>query len=325
MPGTTRQPGKRGRLPVKPPAERFPIRWIHEYTGPLSAPSYPVDVSGGITDWGMAGNGPDPTCTTHPDGAGDCGFAGREHNKMAKAAAYGKTETWESSDALVAEYLAYDHGQDNGVVLADALLAWYDSGKIVAFAPVDHSSTAAMDSAMAAFHGLYTGVSLTGDADQLFSEGLPWTTLNYEQPDPSLGHCIVKVKADGHRLDTYVTWGALQEATTGWTAACIDEAWVIITSEDEMDPAALAALRADIDALHGHGGAPVPAPPDPVPVPVPPVPPGPVPVTDPADLEFVTNGHLLRWAFENHGMAGNRAAAMAARTWLAKKGYAASP
>jgi hypothetical protein len=48
----------------------------------------------------------------------------------------------------------------------------------------------------------------------------------------------------------------LQTSTLPWTAACLDEAWVIITQED-VDAANLnvAALRADIDALHGTGGS----------------------------------------------------------------------
>ena len=77
-----RVPGLRGRLPVKPPGERFAIEYLCAYLrGPLPAPSYPVDVTGGIgdQDWGMLGNGPDPTCTTYPNGVGDCAFAGSHH------------------------------------------------------------------------------------------------------------------------------------------------------------------------------------------------------------------------------------------------------
>ena len=103
---------------------------------------------------------------------------------MAKAAAAGETENWESSDALVAEYLAYDHGKDRGANIANLLLYWYKAGTILAFAPVDHTSPAEVDSAMAAFHGAYVGVNLTDDAEQLFEQQQPWTTGNGEQPDP---------------------------------------------------------------------------------------------------------------------------------------------
>ena len=252
-----RTAGHRGRLPKKPPGQRFAIQYVSGYLrAPLPLPVYPVDVTHGITDWGMLGNGPDPTCSTHPNGVGDCTFAGRQHNKMTKAAAGGETEQWETSDQLVAEYLAYDHGQDNGAQIADLLLYWYKVGTIQAFAPVDHTDPAAVDAAMAAFHGAYVGVNLTDDADNLFEQGQPWTTAGGEQPDPSDGHCIVKVAADGSQFDSWVTWGALQKSTLLWTAACLDEAWVIISPEDAAAATLdIAALRADIDALHGTGGS----------------------------------------------------------------------
>lgn len=280
-----RVPGLRGRLPVKPPAERFAIGYLSDYLRePLPAPSYPVDVTGGIgdTDWGMCANGPDPTCTTYPNGLADCGYAGRVHYGMAKAACYGETETPESSDALAAEYLAYDHGQDVGVNLADVLLYWYQAGKIKAFAPVDHTDPAAVDSAMQTFKGVYVGVDLTDDANDLFNQGQPWTVANGEQSDPQEGHCILKVKADGRTLDGYVTWGAMQSATRDWTAACLEEAWIAVMTEDEAAKIDMAALLADIEALHGTGPAPAPAP---APVPVPPIPqPAPQPAPDPRSL-----------------------------------------
>jgi hypothetical protein len=254
-----RVPGKRGRLPAK----RLAMERLDAYLkAPLPSPAYPVDVRAGIPDgsWLMLANGPDPTCATYPDGVGDCGFAGRQHYRMAKAAFYGETETWETSDELVAEYLAYDNGQDVGVVLADVLLAWYKAGKILAFAPVDHADPAAVDSAMQAFHGVYSGVNLTDDADQLFGEGQPWTTANGEQADPSEGHCIVKVFADGKGGDGWVTWGAFQPSTSAWTSACLTEAWVIISSEDEAAKVDMAALTADIEALGGTGPASGPSP-----------------------------------------------------------------
>ena len=271
MPDNVRAPGRYGRQPAK----RLALRFIHEYARePLPAPAYPVDVTGGIADngWGMLGNGPDPSCTTHPDGVGDCGFAGRQHNRMAKAACYGETETWETGNQLVAEYLAYDGGQDSGVVLADVLLAWYKAGKILGFAPVDHASPAQADAAMQAFKGVICGVDLPQNAQQQFSDGQPWT-LAGQQPDPSLGHAIVKVSADGHGADGWVTWGCRQDSDGAWSAACTVECWVIITSEDEAARVDMAALVADIKALGGTVPAPQPVPPPPPPpAPAPPAP-----------------------------------------------------
>jgi hypothetical protein len=60
----------------------------------------------------------------------------------------------------------------------------------------------------------------------------------------------VKATADGR---TYVTWGAEQPATKEWSAACLTECYVIITTEDEAAKVDMAELLADIEALHGTG------------------------------------------------------------------------
>jgi hypothetical protein len=244
-----RVPGKRGRLPVLPPAERLPIEYAHAYLkAPLPPPVYPIDVSGGITAWGMLGNAE----------YGDCTFCGRQHLKMAKAAAVGTlaSETWETEQALIAEYLAYTHGQDTGANIGLLLLSWWRAKKIRAFAPVDHRRRADCDSLLQTFHGLYVGCALTPDADALFGAGQPWTVDQGQKPDPSQGHCVVLVGATGTGptdLDTYVTWGALQHATPAWSSICVDESWIVVTDEDQADKLDMPKLLGDIRSLHGHG------------------------------------------------------------------------
>jgi hypothetical protein len=195
----------------------------------------------------MLGNGPDATLTVNGGRpVGDCTFAGRQHLRMAKAAAAHINERWESADQVVTEYLAYDHGVDRGANIAEVLTYWFLTGKIRAFAPVDHSDPAGCDMVMAAFHGLYVGVDLTDSADDQFNAGDAWTIADGERPDPNDGHCIVKVRADGAEFDTWVTWGELQLSSREWTAACIREAWAIITTEDEASKVDMPALLADI-------------------------------------------------------------------------------
>lgn len=103
------------------------------------------------------------------------------------------------------------------------------------------------------------------DADDLFEQQQPWTTANGEQPDTSEGHCVVKVYAGDPASqgaeDGYVTWGAFQKATKDWSKACLTEAFVILTSEDETAKVDMTALRADIEAWGGVPAvAPVPEP-----------------------------------------------------------------
>ena len=250
-----RTAGKRGKRPAAP-LPLLPIgAYLHE---PLPAPVYPVDVTGGIAPdtWQMLGNGPDPSCTVRPDGVGDCTYACRQHVRYAKAAAFGETETWETANQLVKEYLKYDGGQDKGAVISSLLLAWYRARVILAFAPVDHTDRAQCDAAMAKFHGLYLGGDLTDDADLRFENHEPWSVAAGQRPDPSEGHCFLRVKSTGAgpaATSTNVTWGAEQESTAAWDRACISEAYVLVTREDELEPGELAALRADIDALGGVG------------------------------------------------------------------------
>lgn len=261
---TARTPGLRGRLPVKAPDDRYAIKYLHEYVT-LPDPVYPIDVSGGLTEWGMLGN----------DQVGDCGEAGIRHIEMSTAAcAKAKVPSFTTAQAL-SEYRAYTGGPDTGVVLADFLMWLYKKGRILAFAPVDHHAKKLVDSALQAFRGLYCGVSLTDNADELFSEHKPWAAGH---PDPREGHCIAKVKATA-RQDVWVTWGALQASSQGWTTGCLDEVWAVITTEDSaLSPAQLAQLRADIDAAGGTGGADVA---DPTPAPV-------VTVTPPAWKRVLT-------------------------------------
>jgi TIR domain/Septum formation len=256
MPGA-RVAGRRGRLPVKPAAKRLRIGYLSAYlTTSLPVPVYPVDVSAGITDWGMLGNGPDPAAQGHSVGVNDAVFAGLQHYRMAKSAASGELGRQETTDELVAEYLAYTKGTDVGASIADVLLYWYSSSRIIAFAAVDHANPGEIDAVMAAFHGVYVGVNLTEDADRLFEQDRPWTTNDGQRPNPDDGHCLVKVAADGLEFDTWVTWGAVQKSTRHWTSACVEEAWVVITEEDAAGlPVDLAALRADIDVLVGNESA----------------------------------------------------------------------
>ena len=53
---------------------------------------------------------PGPHRATHPNGVGDCTFAGRHHNQQAKAPAGHEPMPAETADELVAEYFTYNHG-----------------------------------------------------------------------------------------------------------------------------------------------------------------------------------------------------------------------
>jgi hypothetical protein len=112
---------------------------------------------------------------------------------------------------------------------------------------------------MAAFHGLYVGVDLTADANAQFNAGQTWALHPGDRPNPQDGHCMLKVKADGKQLDTWVTWGVLQPSTRDWTAACIQEAWAIVSTEDQAAQLDLPTLVGDIVASAKTLGTPTAA------------------------------------------------------------------
>jgi hypothetical protein len=243
-------PGLRGRLPAKPSQLPF----IHRYLLASAVPpamNYPYDISCGLNAFPMYGNGADPSLTVNNcTPVHDCFWAARQDNRRVKAANYGIVEAGMTSNEVVTEYLAYNHGQDLGGCMVDVLHAWYLAGIITAYGRVDPANPAAIDSAAVLFHGTLLGVNLTDDADTLTSKGLTWTVANGEQPDPAQGHVLVKVGSDGFSYDEYITWTFLQRADPAWTKACVQEAWVIVSSEDasQLD---MPALLADINAVGG--------------------------------------------------------------------------
>jgi hypothetical protein len=135
------------------------------------------------------------------------------------------------------------------VVIAEFLLYLFRKGLIEGFAPVQLGNVDAVMQQLG--RGVLLGVNLTGDANQLFSQGQPWTVANGETPDPREGHVILKVRsAAAGGAGTIVTWGANQLVEAAWQAACVEEAWAIVTKDDVGAPA-YAALFADLAAISG--------------------------------------------------------------------------
>lgn len=244
--------GLLGKAPVLQGDEKLAIQYIGAYaTVPLTGSPESGDVTGGLTDILMLGNGPDPTLTLNGGNpVGDCVPVAEAHNKMIKAKDENEAEANPTADSVVGPYLKFDHNQDEGVIIAKWLLWQYQQGNIEAFAPIDITDRDQLQSAMLAFHGVIIGVDLTDDAQQLFPDGV-WNVDDGQKPNPEMGHGILFAKYDPEN-DEYGTWARWMKATKGWTKACATEGWVIVTSEDAAAANVdINALRADIDALHG--------------------------------------------------------------------------
>lgn len=277
-----RKAGKRGRRP----AVHRPELLLSKFrTAPAATPPPSGDVTSGITAWGMDGN----------DEYGDCGPAATDHNQVAKA---GNVDEVGKLGGVgpVALYFRYGIAQgepppkpDQGVTNSTWLQWLYEQGVIEGFAELNASDADEVHQAMLDFAGVLVGCTLTDDAETDFeaTPPIPWNITPQDQPDPNDGHDILLVKYDANG-DTFVTWGGLQPATVAWDDGAIDEAWVILTSED-ADRAGinLAALQAEIESLGGTESTTPPAPaPAPAPSPSPAPAPAPAPVPAPPDPDI---------------------------------------
>ena len=237
------------------PVVKFPLKWAHEYRAtPLPAPTFPIDVSEGITDFGMMGN----------DEYGNCGSCGEVHEEMTTAKAAGTTGPEPSSTEGVSRYVDYTGDKTPpgpGVDLASYLLWCVKKGYIKAFAPVDVSDKATMQGLMAAGYGLYIGVNLTDQNEDQFNNGTPWTSAG--GPDPNDGHCVLWVQSQAatgpHGV---VTWGKVQPAEDDWIEQCLisnadGEAFLVVTTEEQLAEWDQ-SLLADVQALGGTEPAPEP-------------------------------------------------------------------
>ena len=67
--------------------------------------------------------------------------SGRQHLRMAKAAAAGESETWRQATPLATECLGDDLGKDQEPTIADLLIHWYKAVRSRPSRLVDHTPT----------------------------------------------------------------------------------------------------------------------------------------------------------------------------------------
>ena len=255
---------KLGRLPAQIPAG---LRDLTYYAaGPL--PKAPASVAvPAVADWGMDGNGPDPTCTVAPDGVGDCGVAGLNHGLMSAAADTHETETFPSADEVVSYYMQYTGGQDSGVVLSQFLAHVRQAGfyghTVAAYAPVAVHDVPTLTFAIDAYDFAYAGITVTqGMMDAAEGPG-PWTWTLESLGGPEVGgHCIILCGYDSNWLYG-ITWGqVIRIAYPAWHQMS-QEAWAVLAGEEvraktDGHGINLAALQADLGRLATPPPAPAP-------------------------------------------------------------------
>jgi len=236
--------GKLGKLAPKRPSGLHALAFYQ--TNPLPTAPDKVNVPN-VANWDILGN----------DQYGDCTFAGIAHAKMATASVLGLAEQQPTTQDVVAAYLKYTNGADQGAVEADLLKYWQSNdilgGKVAAYAPTDRADLDELKSVIASYGLAYIGIRVPAPCEQQFAQHQPWTLTNTPADNNILGgHCIILVGYDNSYIYG-ITWGQVQAIEWSWLQAYMDESWAIITPEivtrGEYGQMRLADLLADIEKL----------------------------------------------------------------------------
>lgn len=246
----SRAAGKLGRNPGHIPNGLRELTWY--VAGAL--PAAPVEVKPPVppanadgTAWGMDGN----------DNYGDCGVAGTHHGDMSIDLNAGVPLSAITADQIVQYYLTYTKGQDTGVVLADFLAYVKTTGffghNLLSYAPVSVTDYSTLQFAINGYGYAYTGIQVTDQMMNAFSNHQPWTPTTFSQGKVEGGHCIPLVGYDADYLYA-VTWGAIQPIQYSAWHLMAEEAWACIWGEMPESGLSyhgvnLASLEADLKLL----------------------------------------------------------------------------
>ena len=222
------------KLGLRPRKFHFNTLCLHDYLkDEFLADPGPQDLTPAVTasigtDWGMDGN----------DSVGDCACAMESHRKMIDSANVGSIiiPTTEDTLALYSAVTGYDPSQtdssgnnptDQGTVLTDLFSYLEKNGTILAWAEFDPTQFIRYRQAINIFGSALVGVQIRQSDMDEFNSGNSWSP----QTDAvEGGHAIIAPKADLESI-TYVTWGALQQATQDWCLQETSEAYVVISQD----------------------------------------------------------------------------------------------
>jgi hypothetical protein len=239
-----RQAGKYGRRPMDRSRPRLTLEKYLDPRTPMNRyglPAVPltqdVDYASDVSSWPMYLN----------DQLGDCTIAGAGHMFGAWTRYASGTEVLFTDDQVqavysrVGGYVPGDESTDNGCVMADVLADARATGmtdsaghvhKVAGYAALGNvADEGLLGQVLDVFGSVYTGINAQQQMETEFGDGQPFTW------DPSAevigGHCIVlqRRRGSGAAPLEYVTWGALQPATTGFQAGAVEEAWAVVTED----------------------------------------------------------------------------------------------
>jgi hypothetical protein len=225
----------------------------------------------GANAWQMLGNGPDNTVSPGFKGAGDCVFAGGDHETMLWTLETNSPAKFTGADAIkdYSKVTGYDpkapldanggNPTDQGTNTRDALKYRQKTGlldaagkrhKIGAYIALELGNMDQLLEALYLFGVTGIGIKFPNSAMDQFNSGKPWSVV--PGPNPTEGHYIPLV-AYRTNLEC-VTWGRIQQMTPQFYQTYCDEAWAILSPEmlkagKSLEGFDLAQLQADLRAL----------------------------------------------------------------------------
>jgi hypothetical protein len=236
---------KRGKAPATYDKRDLKFR---DFVVPERLPTPPSRFGFGavLSDWGMLGNGPDDSVQQGFLGAGDCVFAGADHETMLWSAAARHPVTFSGANAIadysaLTGYVIGDDATDNGTNVRDAL-GYRRSTGVVDAAGARHVIGAYVslepgnweELIQAAYVLLVVGIGIQfpDSAMDQFDRGEIWSVVPGARIEG--GHYV---SVTGRRAADdigLISWGRRQGMTRSFYTTYCDEAWGII-SVDELD------------------------------------------------------------------------------------------
>jgi hypothetical protein len=141
----------------------------------------------------------------------------------------------------VGGYVPGDPGTDNGCVMQDVLTDQQQTGitdttgkvhKVAGCAAFGNpADEVLLGQVLDVFGTVYVGINVQQQNETEFADQEPWTWDPSAQPVGGHAICLQRRLGSGSAPLEYVTWGALQPATTDFQANAAEEAWAVVTQD----------------------------------------------------------------------------------------------
>lgn len=236
---------KLGKKPAAPRPKDFKWRAFQQE---ITLPALPWRFGHAnlFPDWGMYGNGPDDTVQPGFGGAGDCVFAGGDHEHRMINHVVKRTDVPFNGKTAIDDYSACtgyvvgDDSTDNGTDMHDAASYRQHTGlvdangrrhKIGAYIWLDPKNWQHLLEATYIFGMVGIGFEFPASAWDQFDHGTPWDVVS-DDGGIEGGHYVPVMGTPGSGKVGLVTWARRQEMTKAFYEKYNDEALVYITDEE---------------------------------------------------------------------------------------------